>query len=111
MSDDFTVQPVTLIRAGGDSGPESRAASVQTPRQPELAGRALPVANPTLRLDPALGLVVIEFHNDSSGAVTTSIPSQRQLEAYQRWDATHFGPTPAGQPGAVPESTKDDGRE
>jgi hypothetical protein len=49
-----------------------------------------------LRLDAALGLVVIEFRNDS-GAVTTSIPSERQIAAYQRWDVTHFGPTPMGR--------------
>lgn len=53
--------------------------------------------NPSLQLDPALGLVVIEFRNDS-GAVTESIPSERQLEAYQRWATTHFGPVPNGMP-------------
>lgn len=59
--------------------------------------------NPSLQLDPALGLVVIEFLNDS-GAVTDSIPSERQLEAYQRWATTHFGPVPNGMPtmGATP---------
>jgi hypothetical protein len=71
---------------------------------------APPVVNPTLRLDAALGLVVIEFRNDS-GAITTSIPSQRQLQEYQRWQATRFGPTPAGvaapqlQPDAAPAAT------
>jgi len=54
---------------------------------------APPILNPTLRLDGALGLVVIEFRNDS-GAITTSMPSQRQLQAYQRWNATRVGPTP-----------------
>jgi hypothetical protein len=45
-------------------------------------------------LDPALGLVVIQFRNDA-GAVT-SIPSERQIEAYQRWQTTQFGPAPNG---------------
>ena len=46
-----------------------------------------------------LGLVVIEFRNDS-GTVTTSIPSERQLEAYQRWETTQLGPAPAGHTGS-----------
>jgi hypothetical protein len=59
-------------------------------------------------LDPALGLVVIEFRNDA-GAVTDSIPSERQLEAYQRWQTTQFGPVPHGMKataagGSVPVS-------
>jgi hypothetical protein len=41
-----------------------------------------PFANPSLRLDPSLGLVVIEFRNDA-GTVTRSIPNQRQIEAYR----------------------------
>jgi hypothetical protein len=40
-------------------------------------------------------MVVIEFHN-TSGALTTSIPSQRQLAAYQKWSVTHIGPAPSG---------------
>jgi hypothetical protein len=39
--------------------------------------------------------VVIEFRNDA-GAVTDSIPSERQLQAYQRWQTTQFGPVPHG---------------
>jgi hypothetical protein len=38
--------------------------------------------NPRLRLDPGLGMVVIEFRDDG-GEVTNSIPSQRQLDAYR----------------------------
>ena len=53
------------------------------------------IANPSLRLDPALGLVVLEFHSDS-GAVTSSIPSERQLEAYQRWTQAGIGAPPGG---------------
>ena len=48
---------------------------------------AQPFANPSLRLDPSLGLVVIEFRNDS-GAVTHSIPSQRQIDAYRLHEET-----------------------
>jgi hypothetical protein len=50
--------------------------------------------NPTLRLDPALGLVVIEFLS-KSGAITSSIPSQRELTAYQDGTAQPPGQAPA----------------
>lgn len=38
--------------------------------------------NPDYQFEPTLGLVVMEFH-DASGNVTSSIPSQRQLDAYR----------------------------
>ena len=53
-----------------------------------------PTPNPTLELDAALGLVVIQFHNDS-GAVTSSIPSQQQINAYRLWQETKIGPAPS----------------
>lgn len=48
-------------------------------------------ANPSLRLDAGLGLVVIEFRNDA-GAVTRSIPSQQQIDAYRTHEQTPPGP-------------------
>lgn len=39
--------------------------------------------NPRLRLDPALGVVVMEFL-DSAGKVERSAPSEAQLQAYRR---------------------------
>lgn len=51
--------------------------------------------NPALRLDPALGLVVIEFRNNA-GAVTRSIPSQQQIDAYRLHEQTP--PSPDGKP-------------
>ena len=49
--------------------------------------------NPTLELNAALGLVVIEFRN-SAGAVTNTIPSQQQLQAYQQWQESGVGSPP-----------------
>jgi hypothetical protein len=95
MPNDIVVQPIAAVRTASDAVGEARAASVPPlPRQDHAADPS-PIPNPTLRLDPALGLVVIEFR-DNSGAITTSIPSQRQLEAYQRWDMTRVGPRPVG---------------
>lgn len=94
MSNEFTVQAVSAARANSDAAGEPK--QVVAERLPVSPAVPTPIPNPNLRLDPALGLVVIEFRNDTSDAVTTSIPSQRQLQAYQRWDVTHFGPTPSG---------------
>ena len=97
MTSEISVQTVAVARSGSDGtiGPRVATAS-ESPAQAEPAPASSPVINPTLRLDAALGLVVIEFRNDS-GAITTSIPSERQIEAYQRWDVTHFGATPIGR--------------
>lgn len=50
------------------------------PRPNPVAERVLP--NPSLRLEPELGLVVIEFRNDT-GTIEASYPSERQLAAYR----------------------------
>jgi hypothetical protein len=97
MSNDLIVPPVAAAVAASESAGQAKAAvstAVMEPKQP-VASSVGP--NPSLQLDPALGLVVIEFRNDA-GAVTSSIPSERQLQAYQRWAATHFGPAPPGMP-------------
>ena len=95
MPNDFTVQAVTALRAARDSAGETKATGFEPAPQPEHEAAASPIPNPSLQLDPALGLVVIEFRN-GSGAVTTSIPSERQMAAYQRWEQTKFGPVPDG---------------
>ncbi len=61
------------------------------PRADPAAERVLP--NPSLRLEPELGLVVIEFRNDS-GTIEASYPSARQLAAY-RAHAIGDAPAPA----------------
>lgn len=90
MTHDITVtsvsggnKPASVPKATSDSSPPVRAGPASSP-----------IINPTLRLNAALGLVVIEFRNDA-GVITTSIPSQRQMEAYQRWAQTRTGPKPS----------------
>jgi hypothetical protein len=61
---------------------QTEAVSSQAATSATVAPITPGVPNPTLRLDPALGLVVIEFLG-KGGAVTTSIPTQRELAAYQ----------------------------
>ena len=80
MPNDLIVRPIAPL------SPEP-AAQESTAAPPERDAASVPATdnalpNPTLRLDPTLGLVVIEFHNQS-GHVTTSIPGARQLDAYR----------------------------
>jgi hypothetical protein len=93
MPNDISLSAVAAVGTGTT---EAKTATGGAATTPEVAVVTPPITNPTLRLDAALGLVVIEFR-DNSGAITTSIPSQRQLEAYQRWETTKFGPAPEGR--------------
>jgi hypothetical protein len=114
MSNDFMVQPVAAVRSASDAVGETRVATAQPPSQPDHGANPSPIPNPSLRLDPALGLVVIEFRNNA-GVVSRSIPSQRELAAYQKWAMTHAGPAlgkaqkpqqqEAAAPAAEPQAT------
>jgi hypothetical protein len=63
------------------------------PAQPPSEAAAAPPAatpigpNPRLRLDPALGVVVMEFL-DSAGKVARSTPTEAQLRAYRQAQIT-----------------------
>ena len=92
MSSDLTVQSVAPPRPSSDVVGDQRAAATAIAYQVAVTAPSSPLPNPSLRLDAALGLVVIEFRNDD-GAITTSIPSERQLRAYQRWQTSQPGAT------------------
>ncbi len=91
MPGDWALRPVTDVpatsaAAGDKTAGDKVAAGTTDPAAAERSKTATPAPghpNPSLRLDPALGLVVIEFR-DESGDVSRSIPSVRQLEAYRR---------------------------
>ncbi len=95
MSNDVTIQPIAPARTANDAVGEVSTAPPQAPLVPQPAAQSPPLYNPSVRFDSTLGLVVIEFRNDS-GSVTTQVPSQQQLDAYQRWNTTRLGPVPAG---------------
>src|SRR5262249_2872666 len=103
MANDLTIQAAAAMRVGSDTAGSSRAPATE-PIAAQEPPAASPVPNPSLRLNAALGLVVIEFRNDA-GTVTSSIPSQRQLEAYQRWETTRFGPAPTRQSPSRPDKS------
>ncbi len=112
MPNDFAIRPTTLVTAPGAAPvavePASAARSA-APAAEAASTQALP--NPTMRLDPALGLVVIEFHNQAGG-VTASIPGQRQLDAYRTARVLNNGPdlgpggAPASPGGIHPSATR-----
>jgi hypothetical protein len=107
MPNDLAVRPASaaapVVEASGSRDP----APDPLPPQPPPGDTARP--NPSLRLDGALGMVIIEFHAES-GAVTTSIPTERQLEAYRVWERTGTegepppgrSPSPSAAPSADP---------
>ncbi|MBU6498059.1 MAG: hypothetical protein KGQ40_05985, partial [Rhodospirillales bacterium] len=86
--------------------PIAATAPAQSELAPAPAGSApagvsyLP--NPSLRLDPSLGIVVIEFH-DGAGVVRASIPSPQQLAAYTRHDVETGAPS---APAPLPASAR-----
>lgn len=46
-----------------------------------LAKAPPPLANPSVRLDAQLNIVVLEFY-DANGEITRKLPTERQLRAY-----------------------------
>ncbi len=91
MPNDLTIPALQAAPIPGTAPPVN-----QQPPATSAPPPVQPFANPSLRLDTGLGLVVIEFRNDS-GTVTHSIPSQQQLEAYKLHEKTP--PDPDGPPG------------
>jgi hypothetical protein len=86
MPNDVSIGAIALASAPQSTAVTSPVRNSTAPTTTEPAATTAGNPNPTLRLDPALGLVVIEFVS-KSGAVTMSIPTQRELTAYQNGTA------------------------
>jgi len=82
MPSDLTVSAISAPASDNTPRNQSSLAPARQPA-PSPAAAAPDSPNPTLRLDPSLGIVVIEFRSNS-GLVTNSIPSERQLAAYHQ---------------------------
>ena len=78
MPNDLVIRPV----APASPDPAAGLVIQGTSAAPASGISADTMPNPSLRLDPTLGLVVIEFHN-KAGGLTHSIPGERQLDAYR----------------------------
>jgi hypothetical protein len=106
QAEDAAMSPeLTLRGMGGPSRTAMRdtASSLATGKGAERAAvpPAPPLANPRLRLDPALGMVVLEFRG-TPGLPERTIPNAQQLAAY-RAAALTGAPMP-GQPPAPAEA-------
>jgi hypothetical protein len=102
MPNDLAVRPTPLVAPVSEtSGSKDAVSDAVSPQLPQ-GDTARP--NPSLRLDGALGMVIIEFRSES-GAVTASIPTERQLAAYRVWERT--GTDGAPPPGRSPHAAAD----
>jgi hypothetical protein len=72
--------------------PDQAAAAMPEPA-PRRDGAGPPIVNPSLRFDMRLGLVVVEFFDDA-GEIANSVPSPRQLKAYEAGMNVRSGPMP-----------------
>ena len=95
MINEFSIPSVTAVRVDLSPANPVNVAAIDPTATAKPIATAPSQPNPNILLDPVLGLVVIQFR-DNAGAITTSIPSARQLLEYQRWAATQFGPVPDG---------------
>jgi len=71
-------QPKDGLRSSSGSVGAARAAGAVPPSPSPEVGPA----NPRMRIDRDLGMVVIEFR-DSVGRVSVSLPTPREIEAYR----------------------------
>ncbi len=79
------LNPITAVPATGTQD-GSVATQVQsataTGTTSSSSSKVISTANPSYVLDLGLGLVVLQYH-DNNGDVTSSIPTERQLQAYR----------------------------
>lgn len=68
-----------------------------------------PAPNPSLRIDPALGMVVFEVR-EPDGKVVRSVPTQRELDAY-RAAALRGGETPPAPSDQKPQTPRGEAEE
>jgi|GEM_PF-2457448 len=79
------MQPLSPLPLFRTTPTPPAAAPMRSAASPDAAARIAPapaLPNPRLRLEPALGLVVLEFR-DNAGEIASTIPTQRELDAYR----------------------------
>ena len=88
------MNPIGTYRSSG------RPAVAPQREEPPIPTVAPISPNPRLRIDPALGMVVMEFL-DKTGQVRQSAPTEAALEAYrraQRFGVSQMEKPPGGKP-------------
>jgi hypothetical protein len=87
--DTAAVQRAAAVTAGGtassgsaaNSGSAALAATAAEPRSGPPIKVPPPLSNPSVRLDPQLNIVILEFYN-ADGEISRKLPTERQLRAY-----------------------------
>ena len=97
MSLDPVFRPVASAPARIAEGRHATAESAGPAASRTVADLPM-LANPTLRLDPALGIVVLEFRG-TLGMPARSLPTENELAAY-RAAAMSGAPRPGYEPAA-----------
>lgn len=92
---DLSIGPVTPASKAPAPAAAAAAAVLAAPAAPPVPSPLFP--NPALRIDPALGIVVMEV-KDASGKVEDSFPTARQLNAYRDGSL----PVPLSSGGSAP---------
>jgi len=100
MSNQLSIQASPPRLGSGEVAAPSRSSAAQSPVQTPAAKPIQLFANPIYKFDPTVGLVVMQFL-DSTGDVTNTIPSARQLGAYR----THQATPPGEQTPRPPQTT------
>lgn len=104
MSSEIALSRVVAVPASMEAARDRPMPPVQpypADRSPDKLAPAAP-PNPTMRLDPALEIVVLEFRDDN-GRVRNTIPTEQQLAAYRNWDRTQTGEPPRGHRAPDPD--------
>jgi hypothetical protein len=84
----------SVVGVGSVTPPTHGNTTANTASTSSSTAKPVPLfVNPSYRFDPSVGIEVIEFH-DNTGAVASSIPTQRQLAAYRSHQATPPGEQP-----------------
>jgi hypothetical protein len=86
---DFAVLPVSAAVTEPSTPAKAAPDAMVPPAQPAIA-----FPNPELLLDVKAGIAVIQFRSED-GTVTLSIPSQKQLHAYESGTASSSGIPPS----------------
>lgn len=109
----LSISPITgtpNVQKGSAEAAQTRHHAAQVTSEqatPEQPAEAAPlIANPSLRYDLQLGLVVVEFF-DAEGELATSVPTPRQLKAYESGLNVRSGPVPL--PRDLPAGADQDG--
>src|ERR1700677_4048024 len=87
MSNQLSIQSALPVLGSGESPAQTRGSTqVQAPAQSAAPKPVQFFVNPSHQFDPTVGIEVLQFH-DSTGVVSSTIPSQRQLAAYRSHQA------------------------